>query len=400
MARAAALLRPVSLSGDDWRWRLPSGGEPGAIGAGTLAGAAEALVGQRVMLLMPGAEVLTTQVQVPARSRAKAAAAIPWAMEDRLVTEVDDLHFALGPVDTAGNWPVAVIARSVLDAYLTALRGAGLEPHSIVAEPLALPAPSEQAWTVLEEPDRVTVRSGTYSGFAAEPDLVAGIATALSTPAHIDRLLAPRAQAILWPEALQRTIDAAGEPRKLDDALHAFDPDQAAIDLRQGPYSRAERIGRVARQWRAPAALAGALVLLAITGMALDYARLGDRQRQLRERMEQVFRETFPEVQRVVNPRAQMRTRLRSLREGGDPSGFLDLLARAGEPLTSADGITLQGLKWRQARLRLELQATDLQLLDNLRGRLSEAGLKAELERAERQGDQVAGRIVVTEAEE
>ncbi len=396
---STALLRLPTPDDEHCHWRLP-GASDGRDGAGTLAQAATALAGQRLMLLIPGPEVLITRVQVPARARSKAAAAIPWALEDRLVQEVEALHFALGPVNSEGQWPVAVIARARMDAYLAALREAGLEPHSVVAEPLALPAPTEQGWSVLEEPGRVTVRTGEHDGFSAEPELLPGLVTTLTWPDRIDRYSVTGADEIDWPEALQPAVDAGQARQHLDDALAAFAPAQAGIDLRQGPYSRTERIGRVVRQWRAPAALATAFVVLLLTGSTLEYARLGERQQQLRDRMEQVFRETFPEVQRVVNPRSQMTTRLESLREGGDGAGFLELMARAGEPLASADGITLQAVRWRNRRLQFELQASDLQVLDGLRERLGNNGLEAELERAERQGEQVAGAIRVTEASE
>lgn len=393
-----AVLRLTAPDGAHGSWRLPD--RAAQASKGTLAQAAAALAGHRVTLLLPGTEVLITRVQVPAKGRSKAAAAIPWALEDRLVQEVETLHFALGPVDDAGEWPVAVIARERMEAYLAAVRQAGLEPHSIVAEPLALPTSPEQGWTVLEESGRITVRTGAHAGFSAEPELIPGLATTLTRPERIDRLRVAGADEIAWPEALQPALDAQQPPQRLDDAMAAFEPADAGIDLRQGPYSRTEHIGRVVRQSRVPAALAAAFVVLLLTGTALDYAHLGERQQQLRERMEQIFRETFPEVQRVVNPRSQMTTRLESLRGGGGGAGFLELMARAGEPLTGADGITLETVKWRNQRLQLELEATDLQVLDRLRERLGNNGLNAELERAERQGEQVAGEIRLTEASE
>ncbi len=396
----AALLRLATPDEGRCSWRLPGAEGEARTREGTPAQAAAALAGHRLMLLIPGSEVLITRVEVPARTRSKAAAAIPWALEDRLAQEVEELHFALGPVDGEGCWPVAVVARARLDAYLGAVRGAGLEPHSIVAEPLALHAPAEQGWTVLEEPGRITVRTGFHTGFTAEPELMAGLAATLATPERIDRYTVTGTQEMAWPEALQHAVDAGQPRRPIPDALAAFDPAAGGIDLRQGPYSRTEQIGRIVRQWRVPAALAAAFVALSLTGTALEYARLGERQQQLRERMEQIFRETFPEVQRVVNPRSQMTTRLESLREGGGGAGFLELMARAGDPVANADGITLEAVAWRNQRLQLELQATDLQNLDRLRERLGANGLDAELERAERQGEQVAGEIRVREAGE
>lgn len=378
-------------------WRMADA----AAERGTLADAARLAPGRRIVLLIPGSEVLLTTVQVPAKSRAKAQAAIPWVLEDRLVAEVEDLQFALGESAGEGVWRVAVIARERLDARLAACREAGLEPAVVVPEPLALARSSEGAWTALEEPQRVTVRTGAEAGFACEPELVGLIATTLEPPERIERHRVAGADPHdAWPESLDEAIGASGNAIDHHDAMTAFDAGTAvgALNLLQGEYSRSERTGRSLRRWRVPAAMAAALLAVVLVEGVLGHLALGGREAALRGQIEQVFRDTFPEVDRVVNPRAQMETRIAQLR-GGAENGFADRLAQAGEILTAQDGASLTAVTWREGVLELELDVNGLQVLDAVQRGMQEAGLQAEITGADSSGENVAGRIRLAAAQ-
>ncbi len=280
-----------------------------------------------------------------------------------------------------------------LDAWLERCAKAGIQPASIRPEPLALPVPGADEWVVLEEPGSVTVRTAEDGGFACEPGMVALVAGTREKPARIRRLGVAVAE---WPTELAASL---GPPEPVDDPAAAF-TGSGGIDLLQGPYSRRERTGRQLRRWRLPAAIGAALVMVAGIHLALDYAALGAREAQLRERMQAIFQQAFPDVQRVQDPRAQMAARLRSLRgEGDSGADFADLLARAGGVLADGTGARLTGLTWRGDTLQLEIAADELQALDRVQRGFTEAGLSAELRGADRGDDGINGRITVTEGD-
>lgn len=361
-------------------------------GHGSLAAVAEAGAGHRIHLLVPGTAVLITRVAVPASQRNRALAAIPWALEDRLVDDVESLHFAVGERHDNGEWPVAIIARHVLDSWIEACAKAGIQPASMRPEPLALPAPATGEWVALEEPGQVIVRTADDGGFACESGMLALVAAALEVPHRIRRL---SEAGVEWPVALSAALEP---PERIDGPLAAF-TGSGGIDLLQGPYSQRERTGRHLRRWRLPAAIGA--VLLAVIGahLALEYAALGAREAQLRERLKATFQQTFPDVQQVRDPRAQMAARLRSLRDQGDTrADFADLLASTGSVITERSGARLTGLTWRGRTLELEVEANDLQVLDRVQRGFTEAGLSAELRGADRGEDGIDGRITVSEA--
>ena len=382
------IVRLAATEDDDCVWHDPEGT---ISDRGPLSAAAETAAGRRVHLLVPGADVLITRVAVPATQRARAQAAIPWALEDRLVDAVESLHFALGRYHDSGEWSVAVVARRTLDAWLKRCAIAGIQPVSARPEPLALPAPATDEWMALEEAGSVIVRTAEDGGFACDPQMLMVVAGAREKPGRIRRLGAAGAE---WPPDLAAAL---GAPEPIDDPATVFS-DRGGIELLQGAYSRRERTGRQLRRWRLPAVIGAALLAVVGVDLALDYAELGAREAQLRERMQTIFGQAFPDVQEVQDPRAQMAARLRSLRDGGDGGAdFAELLARAGGVLAEDSDARLTGLTWRGATLELEIAADELQVLDRVQRGFTEAGLGAELRGADRGADGIDGRITVTE---
>jgi general secretion pathway protein L len=90
--------------------------------------------------------------------------------------------------------------------------------------------------------------------------------------------------------------------------------------------------------------------------------------------MEQVFKAAVPDVRKVVNPRAQLENRLRELRQGNlsSESAFLELLLRGGQPLVTAQGVTLRSLRYKDDQIDLDLEGSSLESLDQLKQRFSE----------------------------
>jgi len=387
-------IRPEDEQARHWRWRGVDGDGDGASGAGALADVADAAAGRRVVLLVPGEQVLLTAARIPLRSRARAAAAAPWALEDRLVSDVETQHFALASVRDDGDWPVAVVARAFLETCLQACEEAGVAPHVALPEPLALPLPNADAWSAVEEGGRIVCRTGPASGFACAATLLPAVAGSLDPPATV--MLARIGEGTAeWPSPLEGRLQFTDTLREPMTGFAAA-PDRHVIDLLQGPYSRRERVGRLWRQWRVTAVLAGILVASLVAHWLVTYQQLGRREQELRVAAERILREAAPDVGRIVDPRVQLKNRLEALRgDGDDDSGLLPLLRRAGPVLAQRGEITLTALEWRNRMLDLSVEAGELTAVDALQRALQEAGLAAELRRVQRDEETVRGEVRV-----
>jgi type II secretory pathway component PulL len=76
-------------------------------------------------------------------------------------------------------------------------------------------------------------------------------------------------------------------------------------------------------------------------------------------------------------------------RKQGGGGEFMDLLARSGEVLRNAKDIELSGASYRAGRLDIDLTATSLQVLDQLKQTLAGQGLVVEIQSATTESGQL-----------
>ncbi|TCK19402.1 general secretion pathway protein L [Thiogranum longum] len=354
-------------------------GEPEA---GVVAGAL------RIVVIVPGTEVLLSEARVPGRNRQRVLRAIPYALEEQLSSDVESLHFAPGPVQDDDTYPVAVVDRARMDAWAELLAEHHIVANQCLPEMLALPL-TEDGWSLMVQGSEVLARSGPYAGFASDretfPALVALFVSRNEAPAHA-RLFG---DGNLDIDGMY--LDAVDPELQSLEVLGRGYVQGPTLDLLQGDYSRREEWGRILRPWKATAALLLAGLLLAGVSTGINYYRLSKQQAQLASEIETVYLETFPKARRIVNPRAQMEQKLKELQRqagGGGQTAFLALLADVGRILRSKKGVQIQGVTYRDGRLDLQLLADNVQVLDQLKQALvGEGKLRAEIQSATTQKD-------------
>jgi general secretion pathway protein L len=387
MAADGAGFRDWLLADEQGQARSPvqaGAPDPGVIGASP-----------RVVVLVPGAEVLLSEARIPGRNRQRALRAIPFALEERLASDVDKLHFALGPVQDGDRFPVAVVDRSRMDAWAALLQDLGIHAHQWVPDVLALPVADDGAWSLMVDEGMVLVRNGPYSGFASETESLNTLLSLFRSREQLPGKAAVFGPTLLDPEGIE-TAFSDTDSHTLEILARGW-AQGPGIDLLQGAYSRREQWGRLLRPWKASAAMLLAVILVGGIATVLDYTRLSAQQRQLNAEIESVYRRAFPDAKRVVNPRVQMEQKLKQLqsRSGGGDAGFLVMLAQTGEVLRVTKGISINGASYRDGRLDLELQADNLQILDQLKQALASGGrMRAEIQSATTdEGQKVKSRI-------
>jgi general secretion pathway protein L len=392
--RNTLLIRKDSAEEGGWRWlRLDNSGAPqGGIHAGSLTDAAGEATGLRVVVLAPGKDCLLTQVDVPGRSRQKLLRAVPFALEEQLSDEVENLHFAVSAAMVGGAWPVAVISKAYMETLQAAITEAGLEVQQVIPEMLAIPYTGSET-SVLVENDVALVRTGSIAGYAVDSDNL-GMLLALQKVDENEQL--PALHLFVPQDNLQPdTADFIGETRVepySGDPLTVFATgvDAQAINLLQGDYGRAGDWARVLQPWRATAALLLAAVLVSNVVMGVDYLRLSGERDQLNAQIEETFKKALPDTRRIVNPRVQMQQQLDSLqRHAGAGGGFLSLLGQSAAVLKGMQGVEISGASFRAGRLDIDLTIANLQLLDQLKQALIQPGkLAVEIQTATTGKDQ------------
>ncbi len=113
-----------------------TGGQLGPAQTGRLQTLAGLSAQKRLILLAPGADVLVTSITVPVKSSGKMLQAIPFALEEHLIGDIETQHFAISKRDNDGTVGVAVIDKDCLQSVLDKLNEHGLEPDEVIPESL------------------------------------------------------------------------------------------------------------------------------------------------------------------------------------------------------------------------------------------------------------------------
>ena len=378
---------------DQAEWLRPNS----AVQRGSLSDLAAQVVDMRLLLIAPGEAVTLHRVPLPSRKRSTWARAVPYALEDQLIEDIDALHFALGALPDGDHLPVAVVNRDILRSWLDACAQTGLVPSAIIPEPLLLTW-QEGDWSVLLEQRRAVVRTGRWEGFATEHDLLElllnqAIAEASAVKPQRLRVWGAPPPTLSETGLEPRIEDSAPEPLQVFASAHQ---PAAVINLLQGAYSSQAHWGRWLQPWRAAAALAGAWLLMQGIGLAHEHWSLRREQAVLRTEMEQVYKGAVPGATRIVNPRVQLETRLRELRPAAaSSSAFLELLYRGGQALVGFTDVTLSGFSYRDGQLDLNLEGGAPAVLDQLQQKLNQqTGLQVEMRTTQREG-QVESKVTL-----
>ena len=336
--------------------------------------------GHEVVVLVPTTRILLTSAAVPSRNRQRIAEAIPYVLEEQLVSDVEDLHFALGQRGEDGRVNVAVVDQGDMAGWLDALQQANIRPDALVPDVLAVPL-DEEAWTLVKERAVSLLRSGVQSGYAFDTENIAVLlpaafkTAATALPARLHVVCGDDADDRLPELPIGVEAQTGDAPSSVLNLLARGYDSHSSINLLQGAYSRQEQIGKLWRPWRPAAAMLLVWLVLQAAMTVTEYVQLKQQEQTLRQQVEQTFRQAFPDARNVhissVKPR--MEQQLRQLRSGdsGAHTGFLGLLAEIGTHLASDDSLQLQRLSFNDGQLDLAIQISDLQRLDDLKRTLS-----------------------------
>jgi general secretion pathway protein L len=383
--------------------------------SGELAQALPLAVGRRVAVIVPGTEVLTTEAEAPAKNAAKLAQVIPYALEERVADEIEDLHFAIGERNPeSGRVPVVVVARARIDAWLATLRAAGFNPQAIYSEASLLPAMPGQLIALLDG-DALTLR------LAEGPPLVLpalsitdGFEMALAGQASPVAGLEPAPPGLLlysghdeW-EAHQNEVDALRErftgvkvPLLPSGPLSVLAPAAAAgeaVNLLQGALAVTSPLQQGWKSWRVAAVLAASLLCLHLGSRYFELTRLKKSEAALDVSIQDAFRIAMPGQQNSTNARRRVEARLTEVHGGGGGGALLPALSALANARGAAPGATIEGLTFRNGILDLRISAPDAAALDAISQQLRAASWQADIQGGSSNGDTYRGRMQVRKA--
>lgn len=372
---------------------------------------AELAAGRHVALLVSGTDVSQFQVSLPAGNEARLLQLAPFALEDQVSQDIEQLHFAVGERDAeTGLVPVAVAERARMQEWLAQAAEWQLVPHAVFAESDLVPILPGHV-TMVVAGGQLLLRNGVSETGnsrplvlpAEDPALAIDMLLAGADPASVN--LAVYSTPEEWQhhgpavEALRNRFASMNVQLNSSGLVALYAPaisQGRPINLLQGSFRPQRSSAAGWQQWRWVAMLAGALVLLHGLGSLWKLHQLRQASDELRAEITQRYTALYPGQSPGENPRLDLQKRLSVLAGAGDQQGdLLHLLAAVAAAKQNVPQAQLQSAVFEAGSLNMKLQAPDAATLEQFNQALRAGGYSAEVGASSVRDGKFEGQIVL-----
>ena len=364
MPRTILLRIDPTATEASWQ-RVENGQLAGSFHQGKLADASRHCRGAHVIVMVPSEEVFITNVALPGKNRKKLIKAVPYAVEDQIVDDIETLHFALSPTPADGQYVVAAVEERMMEYWDKSLKAAGIFAETLIPDVLAL-QDAKESWTVLLEADRALVRSpsGMFSSDIdnlpfmlnnlhqqagdEKPDEV--VIYDCSKASHITTLTA------LCSEIGFNVMECPDGPFGI--LARHYEP-RSSVNLLQGEYNRQQGLGRHIKPWIPAAALFAVWIGWQLVVNITALIDLGNKSEVLTEQMRSVYKSAFAgaKLPAAGYERSSMEAKLNLILEkrGQSQGSLQEMLVQTAPILKNVSGVKIDGMRYTNGKLDIDL---------------------------------------------
>ena len=386
--------------------------------SGPLQDAARLAGDRDVVVLVPAAETATLTVDLPARG-ARLRAALPFALEEHVADEVENLHFAAGNRLPSGKLPVVTVTHERMQNWLTRLGEAGIKPAQLVPENHGL-AFVPNTLSLLAESNLLMFNDGVETQFVIEGVGPVDVLVAAGVLDEENELVDDEAAKHLLvygePAAtkqhendwtvLRQSLEGIDINLLPDGALSRLAVTVASgqgVNLLQGPYGERTDFSALLRPWRFAAVMLLSLGLVGMIAKGVDYYRLVAEETVLKQQFTEEYRRIRPgDTREVMDPVGTVQSLRRSSGASGlaaAPPVFLPSLQQLATAVAANEGAEISVITYRAGVVDVRLSAPDVATLDEIQKSVSDSSrFTASIRSTDRVGDRVNSQIQIREA--
>ena len=338
---------------------------------------------------VPSDSVRLTEIEVPADEVKHLRKSLPFAMEERVADDVDELHFVHEELGD-GRFLVGLVQRELMAGWLEQLPG-----HDDLAvftpEALCLPI-TDDTVSVLIDGDQGVLRWSPSAGCRIELSLLQTLLESL-----------PGKPAKLVMYGVDQSVVAAC----LDEAW------QAIVEWRQGSWGAALMLSEQSKLlnfrvgafipklplmhwwgvWQRVAVVVAIAVVIQLLADIGQYQRLKSENIELRTAIQQSYRKANPRGA-VVDVEKQLDRQIGEFGGADTTMAFTPRLVAVISATVAEEGV-VNSLNYASGQLRLNLTAGNFAAIERIRQRLSTEGFEATLETSTARGNEVRARLRV-----
>jgi general secretion pathway protein L len=339
---------------------------------GNLQALAKSIDNSAVILLLPASDVLLLAIDLPVKSNNQIKKALPFALEELMADEMETYHLVWHR-QAKGQVYVAAINREKFKACLASFQEYGIKLDSVYSETLCLPY-LENSCSLLIEHQNAILRTGQWLGGGIEVEML---------PIVLDKIRLDN------PNLASLQCWSASEPSQWLSELpfnlthHTTDPSllllESAVTKLTGELNlltsdfAQKNTQRVPWKKWLPALAIILITALLQTGLFLNsYWQQKTQLASLETQTLSLFKQTFPEVTRIVNIKVQADQQLIDLQKQstGKGSPFMSLLYQTGQVLSVNPGFEIRQLDYINDSLQVQLIAPTISQVEQVKQQL------------------------------
>lgn len=353
-----------------------------------------------IVLLVPGQDVLLTQVFLPKISHSKIKQAIAFALEEQLSEDIKNLHFSVGTRSSNQEIPVAVVNKEIMKSWMQFARHFTNSKGNVIAilpDSAVIPL-AENTWTIWMDQGPVLIRTAKNQAFACDAESL------------VDILKLKLEKAAKKPE---KWVVYANNKQQALDILNGFDVplevnvlDNNSLRLQLDEYKKSNYINMLQNEFQPKneifttkitaqviVGLFGLWFGVLLLGNAVKYVYLNHNVNKIDQQIAQNYKTLFPESTSVISPRIRVERLLTSMRTSQTKGAFLKLVSLVGPIVKEQKGLVIQMVTYADSKAQLSVDVEDFAILDNFTQRLQRAGLVVSHSNATKAGTTIQAKI-------
>jgi general secretion pathway protein L len=338
--------------------------------------------GRAVTILVDGSDITILHHQMPSKPNRQLLNALPFMLEEELAEDIEKLHFTVldSGVDEESNqhWiNVAVIKKSLLEAWLRAFEDEQIPVQKVIPESLCLNSSEQHDLSLLAMNNGWLVRhKNNIASFidSAWLNIMVGRLTLGGTPLSINAFSPV-------PEFVRENdhVTVSEEPVGMPLLQLAKGAEQNKTNLLHGPFQIKKTVNKTWLMWRPLAAVFAVVMLFSATESLLVGVKANQQVEELKLQLAEQYKQAFPkETPRLNIIRTQLRRKVNNVLSGsgGSDSDFLQSVNSMTPALAANRSVSLESMRFeaKRSELRIQAKAEGFQAFEKFRKDLEAQG--------------------------
>lgn len=357
-----------------------------------------------ITLIIPGDLVVTAQLHFEEKERKHLRQLLPYQLEERVIGDVDHLHFALGQAHE-GQVTAAYLEESTFSDIIQVFRDANVEIKACYPSFQRLAVEPGQ-WAIALVGNAVLAHHHSGAGFCCPRGMAKLILADLLVPV-VDALEAPPLNVHLYADSdkaldylNQRLPEFAqnGVTRHLQPSPPLVLTSPSLIDLCQGAYGHKLPISKLWHQWKSVAGLLAACCVVAIAANISEGFAAQSRQAEYKQAIAEQYKQAVTTERVPASPIKRLKSLLGDGPVSVEPSQAVYMLSQIA-PLLKSQNVDIQVLDYsnKEQQLLINLQTDSFNTANALVSEITNnTDLSAELKSSQNVGDKSLAQLLIT----